>query len=123
VEIDRVLIVSIPVSDQGRAKQFYAEVLGFTVVRDAPYRDGGRWIQVQPPGGGTDFTLTTWYEQMPPGTLQGVVLSTADVRAARDTLAERGLDFKGDITSAPWGSFVTFSDPDGNGFVLQQSAG
>ncbi len=116
-----VSVVSIPVSDPERAKSFYCETLGFELLTDTPMGPGRRWIHVRPEGAQTSFTLVTWFDAMPPGSLQGVVLDTADVGAAHAELGSRGLALSA-IESAPWGRYATFRDPDGNGFVLQQSA-
>lgn len=116
-----IAIVSIPVTDQERAKAFYTEILDFVVVRDAPFDDGMRWIEVAPPGATTTLALVTWFPAMPPGGMQGLVLETVDVDAAYATLQERGLQLT-PLETAPWGRFATFNDPDGNGWVLQQSA-
>jgi catechol 2,3-dioxygenase-like lactoylglutathione lyase family enzyme len=118
----RITVVSVPVADQDRAKAFYADVLGFEVVADAQFGPDQRWVQVGPHGGGTSLTLVTWFPTMAPGSLKGLVLECADVRAAMDELAGRGLGFEQELQEAPWGTFTTFEDPDGNGWVLQQSA-
>lgn len=117
----RIQVVSIPVSDQDRAKAFYLEKLGFEEVSDAPYRDGMRWVEVRPPGSPTSFTLVTWFPSMPAGSLQGVVIDTPDVQAAYAELMGRGLVFAHEPRQEFWGTFTSFSDPDGNGFVLAEA--
>ena len=119
--IEAVSIVSIPVSDQDAARRFYTEILGFELVRDNPMGPGQRWVQVAPPGARTSFTLVTWFESMPPGCISGIVLETPNLEEERRRLAAAGLSTSA-VQSAPWGTFVTFEDLDGNGFVLQQSA-
>jgi catechol 2,3-dioxygenase-like lactoylglutathione lyase family enzyme len=118
--VDRVAIVSVPVSDQDRAKAFFVDTLGFQLVADQPMGDGARWLQVAPGFGGVSLTLVTWFEEMPAGSLRGMVLATKDIDAAHAELKARGVDVS-DIERAPWGRYATFEDPDGNGFVLQQS--
>jgi catechol 2,3-dioxygenase-like lactoylglutathione lyase family enzyme len=115
-------VMSVPVSDQDRAKRFYAEVLGFTVEMDSGFADGTmRWVMLRPPGGGTAITLVTWFDEMTPGWLRGTVLGCADLEATAAELRERGLTFHDDkIAEAPWGRWLTFADPDGNSWVLQQ---
>ncbi|MBU1306966.1 MAG: VOC family protein [Alphaproteobacteria bacterium] len=120
--IDRIAIVSLPVSDQAASKRFYTEVLGFAVLRDNPMGPDQRWVQVGPAGGGASFTLVTWFDSMPAGSVSGIVLETADIAADVARLKGLGLTIS-DVDSQPWGTFATFEDPDGNGFVLQQSAG
>ncbi|MET8088060.1 glyoxalase superfamily protein [Micromonospora sp. NPDC005197] len=119
--VTHVQLLSVPVTDQDRARDFYVDVLGFDLVRDNPMGpDGGRWVQVAPPGAATALTLVTWFPTMPPGSLKGLVLETDDLDADVARLRERGVDFaNGGIQSAPWGRYATFDDPDGNGIVLQ----
>jgi catechol 2,3-dioxygenase-like lactoylglutathione lyase family enzyme len=119
--VTQVRVVSVPVSDQERAKAFYVETLGFELLADSPMGPEQRWVQVGPKGGQTSLTLVTWFDTMPPGSLRGVVLECDDLRATRDQLAARGVAFNQEIEEQPWGTFTTFDDPDGNGFVLQQS--
>ena len=118
--VDRVAIVSVPVADQDRAKAFFVDTLGFTLVADQPMGDGARWVQVAPGFGGVSLTLVTWFEQMPPGSLRGMVLQTKNIDASHAQLRKRGVEID-DIETAPWGRYATFQDVDGNGFVLQQS--
>ena len=119
--LNRIDIVSIPVSDQQAAKRFYVDVLGFELVRENPMGPDQTWVELAPAGAQTSITLVTWFDAMPPGSVQGLVIDTDDISAAHEALKSRGLAI-GDIQSAPWGRFATFSDPDGNGIVLQQAA-
>jgi catechol 2,3-dioxygenase-like lactoylglutathione lyase family enzyme len=120
--IQGLAIVSVPVSDQDRAKTFYTDVLGFVVGRDSPFRDNARWIEVKPTTDSTlTITLVTWFPSMPPGSLRGLVLLADDLDATYATLQKRGLSTATAIQSAPWGRYATFSDPDGNGWVLQEA--
>ncbi|WP_435207557.1 glyoxalase superfamily protein [Micromonospora sp. bgisy143] len=121
MSVTHVQLLSVPVADQDRARDFYVDVLGFDLVWDNPMGpDGGRWVQVAPPGAATALTLVTWFPTMPPGSLKGLVLETDDLDADVARLWERGVDFAdGGIRSAPWGRYATFDDPDGNGIVLQ----
>lgn len=117
----RLRVVSVPVSDQDRAKAFYTETLGFEELSDGPYGDGLRWVELRPPGSPTSFTLVTWFPSMPPGSVQGVVLETPDVQAAYLELLEKGLHFSHEPRQEVWGAFTTFTDLDGNGFVLAEA--
>jgi catechol 2,3-dioxygenase-like lactoylglutathione lyase family enzyme len=120
--ISNLEVISVPVSDQDRAKDFYSGKFGFTAVMDSPFGEGMRWVMLQPPGGGTSITLVTWFDSMPPGSLQGAVLGCDDLEQTLGELAERGVTFNEEkIQEAPWGRWKTFNDPDGNGWVLQQS--
>lgn len=110
-------IVSVPVSDQERAKAFYRDVLGFKVVRDQPMGSKHQWIQMRPPSGSAGITLVTWFDSMPPGSVQGLILETMDIEHVHDKLRGQGLAIT-DIQVADWGRFATFDDLDGNGWVL-----
>ncbi|WFE31049.1 glyoxalase superfamily protein [Micromonospora sp. WMMD975] len=122
MSVTRVQIVSVPVRDQDRARDFYVDVLGLDLVRDNPMGPGGRWVQVAPKGAAATLTLVTWFDSMPPGSLRGLVLETDDLDADVTRLGERGLTFAEDgVQVAPWGRYVTFADPDGNGIVLQET--
>jgi catechol 2,3-dioxygenase-like lactoylglutathione lyase family enzyme len=116
---DSIAIVSVPVTDQAKAKAFYTETLGFSVVRDNPMGPEQRWVELAPSGGGVSITLVTWFDALKPGGQQGLVLTTRDIEARRAELATRGLAI-GEVQTQPWGKFATFKDPDGNGWVLQQ---
>lgn len=115
-------VVSIPVSDQDRAKEFYAEKLGFTVVVDAPFDEGVRWVQLSPPQGGAAITLVTWVQNMPPGAVKDIYLECSDIGATYRDLATRGVAFTDEVFDSPFGKFAHFQDPDGNGWVLHESA-
>ena len=121
--VTHVQLVSVPVSDQDRARDFYLDVLDFDLIFDNPMGpDGSRWIQVAPKGAATALTLVTWFPTMSPGSLKGLVLETDDLDADVARLRERGVDLPdGGIQTAPWGRYVTFHDPDGNGLVLQST--
>ncbi len=112
-------LVSIPVTDQERSKVFYRDVVGFQVTRedDTP---GRRWVQMKPPSGLTGITLVTWFDAMKPGTLQGLTLDTSDIDRAHEKLKAAGLAIS-PVQEAPWGRFASFSDPDGNGWLLVTS--
>ena len=116
-------IISVPVSVQQRAKQFYEQVLGFRVEHDEVIDGNRRWIMLRPAGGGAAITLVTWFETMKPGSLKGTVLTVADIEAAVAHLQAHGALAAGtQINDAPWGRWVGVDDPDGNGWVVQQPA-
>jgi predicted enzyme related to lactoylglutathione lyase len=119
VPMKAIQLFSIPVSDQTRAKAFYVDTLGWELVRDDVMGPDQRWVQVRPRGGDTSVRLVTWFESMPAGSLRGVVIETDDLEGDTATLQERGVRVDSAIEEAPWGRWVTFDDPDGNGFVLQ----
>lgn len=119
MHITHAKIVTVPVSDQDRAKDFYVGKLGFEVIYD---RDMGpiRWLQVSPKGATTSFTLATAEQGFTPGHAQGIVLETTDVDADCAALAAAGVTVEGP-TSYPWARQAKFTDPDGNGLVLSTS--
>ena len=108
-------------SDQAAAKAFYMDVLGFALVADNPMGPGQRWVQLRPAGGETSITLVTWFDTMPAGSLRGAVLQTDDIDAICAALAAKGVKLA-PVETELWGKYTTFSDPDGNGWVLRQPA-
>ena len=82
---------------------------------------GTRWIRLEFPGVETKIVLVTWFPQMLPGSLQGVILVTDDIARSYAELSGRGLEIT-PIKQQPYGKEATFRDPDGNGWVLQQPA-
>lgn len=120
--INHIQLISLAVADQDRAQRFYVDVLGFDLVRDNPMGPGQRWVQVAPPGAQTSITLVTWFPTMSPGSTKGTVLESDDLDADVAALTAKGVSIEGGIQSQPWGRYVTFDDPDGNGIVLQETA-
>ncbi len=118
--IARVQVVSVPVSDQDRAKEFYVNVLGFELLQDTSMGPGMRSIQVAPPGSEAPHAPVTWFDTMPAGSLRGLVIDTADLEATGAQITATGVTFNGTIDEQSWGRFLTFDDPDGNGLILRQ---
>ena len=112
-------LVAIPVSDVDRAKAFYAEQVGFVADHDHRVSDELRFVQLTPPGSACSIALGTGIVDTPPGSVRGLQLVVSDIEAAHAHLSERGVDVS-EIQDFPWGSFVFFSDPDGNGWAVQQ---
>ena len=121
MSISRIGLVSVPVKDQQVAKSFYVDKLGFEVVMDNPFMPEAHWIIVAPKGAQTAITFVTWFPVMPPGSCQGLLFETDDIAAVHETLAARGVQTSA-VESAPWGTYITLNDPDGNGLVIQQTA-
>ena len=115
-------LVAIPVSDVDRAKDFYAEKVGFNVDHDHRISDEVRFVQLTPPGSACSIALGTGILQVEPGSVQGMQVVVPDVQAARAELVGRGVEVS-EVQEFPWGSFVFFSDPDGNGWAVQQLPG
>jgi catechol 2,3-dioxygenase-like lactoylglutathione lyase family enzyme len=112
-------VVPIPVTDVDRAKAFYTEKAGFNADHDHTVSDEVRFVQLTPPGSACSISLGRGIVDTPPGSVQGLMLVVADIQAARAELADRGVEVS-DVQEFPWGSFVFFSDPDGNGWAVQQ---
>ena len=111
-------LVAVPVSDVDRAKAFYAEKVGFHADHDQTVSPEIRFVQLTPPGSPTSIAIGTGITDMAPGSLQGLQMVVADIDAARTELVTRGVEVS-DVQHFPWGSFVFFSDPDGNGWAVQ----
>ena len=114
----RIELVQVPVSDIDRAKAFYVEKVGFNADHDHQVTDELRFVQLTPPGSACSIALTSGAHQMTPGSIEGLQMVVDDAEASRKELAERGVEV-GDVQVFPWGSFVFFKDPDGNGWALQ----
>jgi predicted enzyme related to lactoylglutathione lyase len=112
-------LISVPVSDVDRAKAFYTEQAGFNADHDHTVSDEIRFVQLTPPGSACSISIGTGLTQMKPGSLEGLQLVVEDIEAARAELAGRGVEVS-DVQVFPWGSFVYFSDPDGNSWAVQQ---
>jgi predicted enzyme related to lactoylglutathione lyase len=112
-------LVAIPVSDVDRAKAFYTEKVGFNADHDHRVSDEIRFVQLTPPGSACSIALGTGITDTQPGSVQGLQLVVSDIEAARDELVERGVEVS-EVQNFDWGSFVFFSDPDGNGWSVQQ---
>ena len=112
-------LVAVPVSDVDRAKTFYTEKAGFNADHDHQVSDEIRFVQLTPPGSACSIAIGKGVVNTPPGSAQGLQLVVSDIHAARAELLERGIEV-GDVQDFPWGSFVFFSDPDGNGWSVQQ---
>jgi catechol 2,3-dioxygenase-like lactoylglutathione lyase family enzyme len=112
-------LVQVPVSDVDRAKAFYTDKAGFGLDHDYPVSDELRFVQLTPPGSACSIAIGTGLSDMPPGSVQGLQLVVSDIGPARAELVDRGVDVS-EIQDFPWGSFVFFQDPDGNGWAVQQ---
>jgi len=136
----RLEVVVVPVSDIDRAKRFYAS-LGWRLDADLAVEDGYRVVQLTPPGSGCSIIFGEGVTSAPPGSFQGLQLSVYDIDAARADLLARGVDVSESFhdatgifhhagtegrvdgpapSHADYGSFAAFSDPDGNGWLLQE---
>ena len=115
----RLELVQVPVSDVDRAKDFYVDRVGFLAEHDHQVSEELRFVQLTPPGSACSVALTTGAHQMQPGSVAGLQLVVEDADAARVELLERGVEAS-EVQEFPWGRFVFFADPDGNGWAVQQ---
>ena len=115
----RVELIIMPVSDVDRARTFYGDTLGWPVDHDRTVDEQVRFVQVTPPGSACSIAFGKGLTEMTPGTLRAIqaVVDSADEALA--DLTARGVEAQG-VDDQPWGRFVTFDDPDGNGWTLQQ---
>jgi catechol 2,3-dioxygenase-like lactoylglutathione lyase family enzyme len=124
-------VIVLPVSDIDRAVTFYRDRCGFAVDVDAPFGEGGRLVQLTPPGSGCSVIVGSGIIDSPPGSVKGLQLVVDDIEAARAELVGRGLDVtevrhvdeRGQWVpgkGGDWNSFVMFSDPDGNAWAVQE---
>lgn len=123
-------VVVVPVSDVDWAKRFYSEQVGFVVDVDTQISESFRVVQMTPPGSACSITIGTGLVAMTPGSLQGLHLVVDDIEAARAHLVERGVAVSKVVhyengvqmegRGGEWNSFIYFSDPDGNGWAVQE---
>ena len=112
-------LVGVPVSDVDRAKAFYVDQAGFILDHDHTVSEDIRFVQLTPPGSACSITIGKGLTQLAPGALDNLQVVVSDIHQARAELAGRGVDVS-DVDVQPWGSFVFFSDPDGNRWSVQQ---
>jgi catechol 2,3-dioxygenase-like lactoylglutathione lyase family enzyme len=115
----KIELVAMPVTDVDRAKAFYVDQVGFNPDHDYQVSESLRLVQLTPPGSACSIVMGTGITEMPAGSQKGLQVVVADVETARRELIARGVAAS-EVDVQPWGSFVTFSDPDGNTWSLQQ---
>ena len=115
----KIELITVPVSDTDRAKAFYVDQVGFNADHDIQVNDELRFVQLTPPGSRCSIAIGEGLATIAPGSMQGIQIVVADIEAAHAYLVERGVEV-GDIQDFPWGRFVFFADPDGNGWAVQQ---
>ncbi len=112
-------LLQVPVSDVDASIEFYAERAGFNLDHDHRVSDELRFVQMTPAGSACSISFGTGLTTMAPGSVEGLQLVVEDIEAAREELSGRGLEV-GDVQDFPWGRFLFFKDPDGNGWAVQQ---
>lgn len=125
--IDKVGTVSIFVSDQDRAKDFYTNKLGFELRQDAPLYPGAsaRWVSVAPKGAATEIVLylpdENWehYRQVV-GQSQAVTFNVTDLHSLHTSLKTKGVKFIQEPDTQPWGTYAMIQDSEGNSLILTE---
>lgn len=112
-------LVAVPVTDVDRAKAFYVDQVGFHADHDHEVSDDLRFVQLTPPGSACSIVMGTGVTEMAPGSQKGLQVVVDDVEAVRQALSGRGVETS-EVEVHPWGSFIYFSDPDGNTWAVQQ---
>lgn len=115
----KIEVVFVPVSDVDRAKEFYVDKVGFPCDVDGSPDESTRFVQITPPGSACSFVIGRGLTEMAPGSQQGIMAVVADADAALAQLREAGVEATG-VEEQTWGRFVSFADPDGNTWSLQQ---
>jgi predicted enzyme related to lactoylglutathione lyase len=115
----RLEMVTVPVADVSRAKDFYVDRMGFATEQDVQVDAAHRFVELVPPGSTCTIVLTSGYVDAPPGSLQGLQLNVEDADAAQAFLSARGVEV-GPVEEYSWGRFCFFSDPDGNGWSVHE---
>jgi predicted enzyme related to lactoylglutathione lyase len=122
--VEYLQIVSVPVSSQDRAREFYVQGLGWDLLSDEGYELPGaqqlRWLEVRPRGGQTAITLVAEDGTMRAGSMKGMILRASDLESTVAELAGRGVAIMQEIQETPRARFVSFQDPDGNSWVIQE---
>ena len=114
-------LVPVPVTDVDRAKAFYVDQVGFNADHDHRVNDQLRFVQLTPPGSACSIAIGHGHHRpRRPARVQGLQMVVADIEAARAELVEPGRRGHRGRRTSPWGRFVFFSDPDGNGWAVQE---
>jgi len=112
-------LVAVPVSDVDRAKEFYVDQAGFNPDHDHTVSDDVRFVQLTPPGSACSIAIGKGVIDTEPGSVKGLQMTVADIEDAKADLSGRGVEV-GEVQDFPWGRFLFFSDPDGNGWAVQE---
>jgi len=112
-------LVGVPVSDVDRSKAFYVDQAGFNPDHDHTVSEDMRFVQLTPPGSACSIAIGKGIVDGEPGSLKGLQVVVDDIEEAKADLGGRGVDV-GEVQDFPWGRFLFFSDPDGNGWAVQE---
>jgi catechol 2,3-dioxygenase-like lactoylglutathione lyase family enzyme len=114
----KIELITVPVSDVDRAKDFYVKI-GFNADHDVVVNPELRFVQLTPPGSACSICLGIGLTDAKPGSQPGIQMVIPDAQAAHDDLKKRGVEVS-EVTPLEWGIFVYFKDPDGNQWALQE---
>ena len=112
-------LVTVPVADVDRAKEFYVDRIGFSVEHDHRIDESHRFVELVPPGSSCSIALTAGYVDAEPGSLRGLQVDVSDIDTARAFLIDRGVEVSA-VHTFPWGRFCSLADPDGNGWSVHE---
>ena len=112
-------LVAVPVTDVDRAKAFYVDQAGFNPDHDHAVSEDMRFVQLTPPGSACSIAIGKGIVDSEPGSVKGLQVVVDDIETAKADLSGRGVEV-GEVQDFPWGRFVFFSDPDGNGWAVQE---
>jgi predicted enzyme related to lactoylglutathione lyase len=112
-------LVAVPVTDVDRAKAFYVDQAGFNPDHDHAVSEDMRFVQLTPPGSACSIAIGKGIVDSEPGSVKGLQVVVDDIESAKADLSGRGVEV-GEVQDFPWGRFVFFSDPDGNGWAVQE---
>ena len=115
----RIELIFVPVTDVDRAIEFYVDTCGFHLDMQARVDENTRFVQVTPPSSACSIAFGEGITDMTPGTQNSIQAVVTNAQAAQRELVERGVAATEVVTLA-WGSFTSFSDPDGNTWTLQE---
>jgi len=115
----KIELIAVPVTDVDRAIGFYRDQLGFALDVDMQVTADLRFVQLTPPGSACSICIGTGITEMAPGSQQGIQVVVPDAAAARRQLLDQGVQAS-EVDEQDWGKFVGFTDPDGNGWALQE---
>lgn len=114
----KIELISVPVTDVDRAKEFYVKA-GFNADHDQTVNPNLRFVQLTPPGSACSICIGVGLTKMKPGSMESIQMVVESAQQAHDDLVKRGIEVS-DVVPLEWGKFVYFSDPDGNHWALQE---
>ena len=115
----KIELIFVPVTDVDRAIEFYVDKVGFNLDMQARVDENIRFVQVTPPTSACSIAFGEGISEMPVGTQNGIQAVVPDAEAARKQLVDNGVDAT-PVQKLAWGSFTSFTDPDGNTWTLQE---